>query len=473
LTSSAIEVLVSVDRYAGETLRRQIEDQLRRAIRSGTLKRGARIASTRDLARQLGVSRPVVVEAYAQLAAEGYLEIRQGSVPRVSPCVGPCREPSVKPQSVTSGPHVDFRTRSPDLAAFPRAEWLRSVRNALARMPNEELDYGDPRGTDALRRALADYLGRVRGLVADADRIMIVNGYAQGRVLVCRALAASGIKRVAVEDPCQTSLPGSVKVAGLSIIPILVDRDGIRVDALVRSDAEAVFLTPAHQFPTGAVMSGERRAAVLSWLRDRKAIALEDDYDAEYRYDRAPVGALQALEPARIIYGGTASKTLAPALRLGWLVVPPSLLEAVAREQSNADWGAPRIDQHAFADFLERGELDRHLRRQRVVYRERRDTLLRALDKFLPEATVVGISAGLHATVGLPPTDDELAIKEEAARRGIAVSTMRSNRVRPRGGPPTLLLGYANVSEASIGVGVKELAAAVRAARKNDGHRRA
>lgn len=466
MTSSSIEVLASVDRYAGETLRRQIEDQLRRAIRGGTLKRGARVASTRDLARQLGVSRPVVVEAYAQLASEGYLEIQQGKVPRVSRCVGPCREPEAKPLSVTSGPNVDFRTRSPDLAAFPRGEWLRSMRNALSKMPNEELDYGEPRGTDALRRALADYLGRVRGLVVDSEHIVIVNGYAQGRVLVCRALAASGIKRVAIEDPCQTSMPGAVKVAGLTIIPVPVDRDGIRVDVLERSDAEAVFMTPAHQFPTGAVMSGERRAAVLAWLRARKAIALEDDYDAEYRYDRAPVGALQALEPGRIIYGGTSSKTLAPALRLGWLVVPPSLLEAVTREQRNADWGAPRIDQHAFADFLERGELDRHLRRQRVVYRERRDTLLRALDKFLPEATVVGISAGLHATVGLPATDSERAIQEEASRRGIAVGVMGNNRVRPKTGSPTLLLGYANVSEASIRVGVKELAAAVRAARK-------
>ena len=465
MTSSSVEILVSVNRHSGETMRRQIEDQLRRAIRAGALKRGSRLASTRDLARQLDVSRPVVVEAYAQLAAEGYLEIRQGAVARVSCCAGPTREKSVKPTSVTTGPHVDFRTRSPDLAAFPRAEWLRSVRNALATMPNEELDYGDPRGTDVLRRALADYLGRVRGLVTDAERIVVVNGFAQGRVLVCRALAATGITRVAIEDPCQVALPVSARNAGLTVIPVPVDRDGIRVDVLARSDAEAVFLTPAHQFPTGAVMSGERRAALLAWLREKKAMVLEDDYDAEYRYDRAPVGALQAFEPGRIIYGGTASKTLAPALRLGWLVVPPSLLEAVAREQRFSDWGASRVEQHAFADFLERGALDRHLRRRRVVYRERRDALLGAIDKSLPEATVLGISAGLHATVGLPDADDEYAIQKEASRRGIAVSVMRDNCVKFRG-QPTLLLGYANVSEASIRVGVKELAAAVRAARR-------
>jgi GntR family transcriptional regulator / MocR family aminotransferase len=465
LTSSAVEVLASVNRDNGKTLRRQIEDQLRRAIRAGVLKKGSRVASTRDLAKQLGVSRPVVVEAYAQLAAEGYLEIKQGTLPRVSGCVGACREPKTIPQSVVSGPHVDFRTGRPDLSAFPRSAWLRSLRNVLTTIPHEELDYGDPRGADALRHALSEYLGRVRGLVTDAQHIVVVNGFAQGRVFVARALAASGITRVAVEDPCQAGLPVSVKYAGLTVIPIPVDQDGIRVDVLEKSNAEAVFLTPAHQYPTGAVMSGERRAAVLKWLRDRKAIALEDDYDAEYRYDRAPVGALQALEPARIIYGGTTSKTLAPALRLGWLVVPPSLLETVAKEQRSMDYGAPRIDQHAFADFLTSGELDRHLRRQRTVYRARRDALIAALAKALPEATVFGISAGLHATVGLPHTDDVRAIQEEASRRGIAVSLMLHNCIKTRGAPPTLLLGYAGVSEASIRVGVTELAAAVRATR--------
>lgn len=471
MSSSVVEILASVNRDNAGTLRRQIEDQLRRAIRSGTLKRGSRIASTRDLARQLGVSRPVVMEAYAQLAAEGYLEIKQGSSPHVSRCVGPCREVQAKPQSVVRGPNVDFRTRSPDLSAFPRAEWLRSVRNALSDMAHEELDYGDHRGTEALRQALSEYLGRVRGLVTDAERIVVVNGYAQGRVLVCRALAATGVRHVAIEDPCQTALPGSVRNAGLNLIPIPVDQDGIRVDLLAQSNAEAVFLTPAHQFPTGAVMSGERRAAVLAWLRDRRAIALEDDYDAEYRYDRAPVGALQALEPSRVIYGGTTSKTLAPALRLGWLAVPPSLLSAVGKAQREIDWGAPRIEQNAFADFLIRGELDRHLRRQRIAYRARRDTLISALAKALPDATICGICAGLHATVGLPDIDDAEAIKAEARRRGIGVSTMAEHRVRSRSGQPTLLLGYANVTEASIRVGIKELAAAVKATRRKNRRR--
>ena len=331
-------------------------------------------------------------------------------------------------------------------------------------MPDDELGYGDPRGTEVLRRALAEYLGRVRGLVTDAEHVVITSGYAQGRVLVCQALRAIGVRRLAVEDPGERTLRGAVVHAGLEVVPIPVDRDGIRVAELARSRADAVLLTPAHQFPTGAVLSGERRAELLAWLRDRNAIAVEDDYDAEYRYDRAPVGALQALEPARIVYAGTASKTLAPALRLGWLIVPPVLVEAISAARRQADLGGPRIEQNAFADFLNRGELDRHLRRQRASYRARRDALLLALKEAMPEATIFGICAGLHATVGLPDCYNELAIRDEALRRGIAVTAMSDHQFLARGGPPTLLLSYARSSEPTIRAGVRELAAAIRAA---------
>ncbi len=465
MTSRPIEILLSVARGSSRSLGRQIEDQLRIAIRQKILRPGSRVPSTRDLAHELGVSRPIVVDAYAQLAAEGYLVLKQGARPRVSGCVGPCREPAGKRQSPAVLPRIDFRVSVPDLSAFPRAAWLRSLREALAHMPNDELGYGDPRGAEVLRGALAEYLGRVRGLVTDAEHVVVTSGYAQGRVLVCQALRATGTKRIAIEDPGEAALRGAVEQAGLEVVPIPVDHDGIRVEDLARSGADAVFLTPAHQFPTGAVLSGERRAEILAWLRDRNAIAVEDDYDAEYRYDRAPVGALQALEPGRIIYAGTASKTLAPALRLGWLVVPPGLVGAIADARRRADLGGPRIEQHAFADFLSRGELDRHLRRQRARYRARRDALLLALKEALPEATIFGICAGLHATVGLPESDDEQAILEEAGRRGIAVSILTEHRLRSRGGPPTLLLGYARVDEPTIRTGVKQLAAAVLAVR--------
>jgi GntR family transcriptional regulator / MocR family aminotransferase len=466
LTSQPIELLLSVTRGGPRSLGAQIEDQLRRAIRAGTLRPGARLPSTRDLARQLGVSRPVVMDAYAQLAAEGYLTLRQGARPRVSDAAAPRPASATETVHAAPRPRFDFRPRVPDLSAFPRAAWLRSVRAALAAMQDSELDYGDPLGVEVLRSALAEYLGRVRGVVADPAHLVITSGFVQARGLVCRALAAAGAKRVAIEDPSHPEQRVTITQAGLELVPAACDEAGIRVEALERETVDAVFLTPAHQFPTGAVLAGERRRALLAWLRRRGAIAIEDDYDAEYRYDRAPVGALQGLEPDRVVYAGTASKTLAPALRIGWLVVPPHLLDAVSHEKRLADLGCPRIDQHAFGDFLARGELDRHLRRMRARYRARRDALVEALADALPEAEVKGIAAGLHAAVRLPETDSEQEIADEAHRRRIALTTMGDYRIEAGHHPPTLMLGYAQSPEPTIRAGVTELADAVRATRR-------
>jgi len=460
-TSQPIELLLAVTRDGGRTLGAQIEDQLRRAIRDGMLKTGARVPSTRDLARQLGVSRRIAVDAYAQLAAEGYLVLRQGARPYVSDAA-PAAAATEDAPAPDPPPRFDFRPSMPDVSTFPRAAWLRSLREALGTMTDDELRYGDPRGVEALRSALADYLGRVRGVVATPARVVVTCGYSQGLDVVCRALAAGGAERIALEDPCNPEQRWIAARAGLEPVPVAVDEHGLRVDELERAGAEAVVVAPAHQHPTGAVLTGERRAALIAWLRERDAIAIEDDYDAEYRYDRAAVGALHGLEPDRIVYAGSASKTLAPALRLGWLVVPPQLLDAVTREKDIADKGTARIEQHAFADFLARGELDRHLRRMRARSRPRRDALVAALAEALPEATVHGIAAGLHATVRLPDGDED-AIKAEAARRRIRFNTMGDYRAEA-GGPPTLMLGYAAVPEAAIRAGIRELGEAVRAA---------
>jgi len=465
LTSRPVDILVAVDRESPRTLGRQIEDQLRQAIRDTTLRPGARLPSTRDLARELGISRPIVVDAYAQLAGEGYLELRPGTRPRVTGCAGPCQPPTTKRSDPAPEPRYDFRSGVPDLSAFPRSAWMRSLREALTRMRDADFGYTDPHGTEVLRLALRDYLGRVRGVVTDAERVVITSGYSQGRSLVCRALAASGIKRIAVEDPCHDEVRVSGAGAGLELVPVPVDDEGIRVDALERTAVHAVFVTPAHQYPTGAVLSGVRRMALLDWLRRRNGFAIEDDYDAEYRYDRAPVGSLQSMDPERVVYAGTASKTLAPAMRLGWLIVPPRLLGPVQQQQRQVDFGVSRVEQHAFADFLSRGELDRHLRRMRARYRARRDALGAALARELPEATVRGIAAGLHATVELAAGDDERAIAAEAVRRRIALMTLGEVRAGAPGGPATLLLGYAQLAEAAIPAAVRELAAAVHATR--------
>jgi GntR family transcriptional regulator / MocR family aminotransferase len=462
-TSQPIELLVSVSREAPRTLGAQIEDQFRRAIREGALRPGARVPSTRDLARQLGVSRRIAVDAYAQLAAEGYLALRQGARPQVSETAALAGEAvAVTPDRP---PRWDFRPSVPDVSTFPRTAWLRSLREAVTNISDADLGYGDMRGVEELRVALADYLGRVRGVVGSPGNIVVTCGYSQGLGLVCQALAAAGAKRVAYENPTWPEQVQTAVRAGLEPVPVEVDEGGIRVDELERADADAVVLTPAHQHPMGMVLSGERRTQLLAWLRARDAIAIEDDYDAESRYDRAAVGALQGLEPDRVVYAGSLSKTLAPALRIGWLVVPPTLLDAVAEEKVIADRGTGRIEQHALADFLARGELDRHLRRMRVRYRARRDALIEAIGEELPEAIVRGIAAGLHALVELPETDDEQAIVEEVRARRIHLETMRDYWPPDDSRPPTLMLGYAKMSEPTIRAGVHEIAEAVRATR--------
>ncbi len=464
-TSRPYELLLTVSRDAPGTLGAQIEDQLRRAIRSGGLRSGAPVPSTRDLARQLGVSRRVAVDAYAQLAAEGYLALRQGAQPRVAD--GTAVQAAPAPGAATRpapAARYDFRPTRPDVSSFPRAAWLRSVRDTVTAMTDADLGYGDPCGVEALRADLAEYLGRVRGVVADPRCVVVTGGFLQGLNVVCRALVARGARRIALEDPSSWEGGQIAARAGLEPVPVPVDELGMRIDRLERAGVDAVVLTPAHQHPTGVVLAPERRTALMAWLRAAEAIAIEDDYDAEYRYDRPAVGALQGLDPDRVVYAGTMSKVLAPALRLGWIVVPPGMLDAVRHEKQLADQGSPRIEQLAFADFLRRGELDRHLRRMRARYRARRDAMVATLAAELPEATVRGIAAGLHVTVALPAADDEQAVRREAARRRIEFGVLGDYEPGEEH-PPTLLLGYPQLPEPAIRAGVRLLAEAVRAAR--------
>ena len=330
-------------------------------------------------------------------------------------------------------------------------------------MTDAELGYSDPRGATVLRSALADYLGRVRGVVADPERVVVTYGYAQGLALVCRALAARGASRIGMEDPSNLDDQAIVTGAGLEPVPIGVDADGLRVDELARLAPDAVIVTPAHQQPTGVVLSRERRLALVDWLRAHGAVAVEDDYDAEYRYDRAAVGALQGLAPEHVIYAGTTSKTLAPALRLGWLVVPAALLEGIAQDKLVGDRGAARIEEYAFADFVTRGELDRHLRRMRARYRRQRDAMVQALARELPEA--VG-----HGHRRRPARDGRVA---RGLRRGGHPRRGRPSPDRPQlddrlprglgAGSTTLMLGYGSVPEPAIEPGVREIAEVVRA----------
>ena len=465
-TSQPLELLLSVARDNGAgTLGAQIEEQLRGAIRDGTVRAGARVPSTRDLARQLGVSRRVVVDAYAQLAAEGYLTMRQGARPHVADGAAALAEPDPdEALPATRPPRFDFRPSVPDVSTFPRAAWLRSLREAVTTMLDTDLAYGDANGVDALRIALAEYLGRVRGVSGGPARVIVTSGYTQGLGILGHTFAATGARRFGVEDPGDAEAHAILTRAGLEPVPIPVDEHGLRVDALAAARVDGVVLTPAHQHPTGVVLSGARRNELLAWLREHDAIAVEDDYDAEYRYDRAAVGALQGLDPQRIVYAGTASKTLAPGLRIGWLVVPARLVDALRQEKRLSDRGTSHVDQRAFADFIDRGELDRHLRRMRQLYRGRRDALVGALAEALPDARVRGIAAGMHVMVELPAGDDEAAIRAEARRRRIRFETLAD--YGDGEGPPVLMLGYGQIAEPAIPAGIRELADAVTATRR-------
>jgi|SRR5215207_129870 len=348
---AVVELLLALDRRATGPLRAQLEEQLRAAVRAGRLAPGTALPSTRALARELGVSRGVVVETYDQLAAEGYLATRQGAATRVAEAA--FRPAAAAPAPAAARPpRFDFRPGAPDVALFPRTRWIASLRRALRAAPDARLDYGDAHGAPELRAALAGYLGRVRGVASDPGRIVVTSGMAQGMALFGRTLIARGARRIAVEDPWSTPGRDQLVTTGLEPVPVDVDANGLRVDRLEAAAPDAVVVTPAHQFPTGVVLSPERRAALAEWAVRSDAFVLEDDYDAEYRFDRAPVGAVQGLAPDRVVYAGSVSKTLAPALRLGWLVVPERLAGAIAAAKAADDLGTPIVEQLALADFL-------------------------------------------------------------------------------------------------------------------------
>jgi GntR family transcriptional regulator / MocR family aminotransferase len=456
-----LDLLISLDRTR-PSLKAQVEEQLRAAVRDERLAPGSALPSSRGLANELGVSRGVVVEAYSQLVAEGYLVTRPGGVTRVALAASPGARALPAP-AAERPPRFDFRPGGPDVSLFPRDAWLASLRRSLRSAPDVRLDYGDPRGAPELRVALASYLGRVRGAACDPERVIVTSGMAQGLALLGRTLVARGGRRIAVEDP--SSGPGREQLAstGLEIVPVRVDEQGLRTEDLAEHDGlDAVMITPAHQFPLGVVLSPARRAQLAEWAARADVLVLEDDYDAEYRYDRAPVGTLQGLAPERVLYAGSVSKTLAPGLRLGWMVAPERIAAELVAAKERDDLGTPVVEQLALADFLERGELDRHLRRTRGVYRRRRDALVRALAAELPDWEPTGIAAGLHLVALLPPGSDEAAVLAAARERGVALYGLGEHSVGPR--PPALLLGYGRIAEPAIAPGVAELAAGYAAA---------
>lgn len=441
-------VLVELNRDGEVPLHEQIERSIRADIRAGRLGPGTRLPSTRSFAAELGISRGVVSEAYSQLAAEGYLLASQGAPTRVARVV---RSPTSPAPSPSLLPSFTYRLDPglPDLAGFPRDRWLRSLRAAWRQAPIDAVDYPDPRGVPALRETLAEYLGRVRGAAADPEQLIVCTGFSQGLSLIARWLAGRGVERVALEDPGWHAHRLIVEQAGLEVVPIPVDAAGIRVDALETSDASAVVVTPAHQFPTGRVLSSERRAALIEWAERGERLIVEDDFDAELRYDRGGVGALQGLAPERVAYIGSASKRLVPGMRLGWMLTPSWLGWPLISVKAIEDRGSEAIGQLALHDFIARGELDRHLRRMRLHYQRRREALMEALGRRLPEVRVEEGAAGLYELAELPADVDEAALIGAAASRGVGLEGLTLHRFRPAG-PAGLVLGFAGLPEPAI-----------------------
>lgn len=453
-------LLVELDREADVPLHEQIERSIREDVRAGRLAAGARLLSSRSLATELGVSRGVVSEAYGQLAAEGYLLARQGAPVRVAHAV---RAASPRTPSPSLRPSFTHRLDPglPDLAGFPRDRWLRSLRAAWREAPIDAVDYPDPRGVPALRETLAEYLGRVRGAAADPEQLIVCTGFSQGLTLIARWLSSRGVSSVALEDPGWHSHRLIVEQAGLTVEPIPVDAEGLRVDLLERSEAAAVIVTPAHQFPTGAVLSSERRAALVEWAERGERLIVEDDFDAELRYDRTRVGALQGLAPERVAYIGSASKRLVPGMRLGWMLTPSWLGWPLISVKAIEDRGSEAIGQLALQDFIARGELDRHLRRMRLRYQRRREALLESLARHLPEARAGEGAAGLFELATFPEKIDESALVSAAAGRGVGVEGLALHRFKP-GGAPGLVLGFAAMPEPAIEQAVRLLGEAHR-----------
>ncbi|MFD0419693.1 PLP-dependent aminotransferase family protein [Streptomyces sp. NPDC127108] len=490
--------------------------QIRRAVAEGLLPPGSRLPATRVLADELGVSRGVVTEAYRRLTEDGHVEGRgrAGTVVLAAPLVRPpedgvtergragsgraaghraehragergteerragerraaarrtgARDGGSEERALFGDPldtgvfdalraapaRVDLSPGLPDLAAFPRAAWLRAERAVLAGLVPADFGYGDPRGTPALRRAVARWLALNRGIAADPDEVLIVAGTAQALGLLALALKDEGVTRVALEDPSSLGIRQHLRNSGLESPPVPVDERGVRVDALRATGARVALLTPAHQFPTGVVLDGERRRELADWARDGGLI-IEDDYDAEHRYDRPPVPALRSTLADHVAYAGSVSKLLAPALRVGWLLAPRRYRDALVDAKRFADLGNAALPQLVLAHLMESGELERHLRFLRRRHRGRRDAMIAALTDRLPGAVVHGAAAGLHLTVTLDPGCDDVALAAAALERGVKAQPLSWHAQRP--GRPGLVLGYAASTPSAIREGVSVL----------------
>jgi GntR family transcriptional regulator/MocR family aminotransferase len=447
--------------------RAQLERGLRAAIREGRLRPDTRLPSTRALAAELGVSRRLVVDAYEQLVAEGHLVALRGSGTRVAPQPPGPRQPAPsQPAEPPPQPDViDLFAGAPEPALFPRRAWSRALRRTVETLADSRLSYGEFGGAEELRLALSEHLGRVRGAAVEPGQIVATSGYQQGLRIFCQLIRSRGGRRVAVEDPGYPIAAWTIESEQLDAVPIPIDDRGIDVDAVVASNADAAVVTPAHSMPLGVALAPERRRELTAWARGQGALVLEDDYDAELRYDRGPTGCLQGLAPDVVVLAGSVSKTLAPTLRLGWLCLPGDLVAEATALRATFDGGGTRFIEVAFAELLSSGAFDRHIRASRQRYRRKRSLLLDAVSTKLPGARLEGIAGGLHAVLELPTGSDENEVIAAAGRGGVKVQGLGDYTLdHPR--PPSLVIGYGPPSDRELRRAVAIIAEAVSCCRR-------
>ncbi|WP_329528871.1 MocR-like pyridoxine biosynthesis transcription factor PdxR [Streptomyces sp. NBC_01462] len=409
---------------AGRGVRRALAEAVRKAVRTGHLPPGTRLPSSRRLAADLSLARNTVADAYTDLVAEGWLTARRGSGTLVADRMN-TRPISARLTAEPSGDLChDLIPGNPDLTTFPRAAWLKATRRALAAAPADALGYGDPRGRPELRAALADHLARARSVYVSPDHILICAGVSHGLQILSGVLAGRGARNVAVESYGLDKYCALLAAVGLQTLPLPFDTHG--TDPLPPVGTDAVLLTPAHQFPVGTALPRDRRTAVVDWARRTGGLVLEDDYDGEFRFGRQSVGALQGLDPDHVIYLGSASKTLAPGLRLAWMALPPALAEEAAAAKGQID-SCEVLSQLTMAEFITSGAYDRHVRAARRRYRDRRDALVTALAQHAPKVRVIGTPAGLHTVLALPPGTEQRVL-QAATRQGLKVAGLSRYR---------------------------------------------
>jgi GntR family transcriptional regulator / MocR family aminotransferase len=444
----------------GTRVRAGLEAALRAAVRDGRLRPGSRLPASRGLARDLGLARNTVADAYGQLVAEGWLEARTGSGTWVAE--RPVQATSAKGPALAApaSPRYDLRAGIPAVSAFPRAPWLAACRAAISAADEAALGYPDPRGVPQLREAIAGYLARARGVVASPERVIVCAGFAHGLAMVCQVLSERGVAAIAAEAYGHRLHRRIARSQGVVVSSLPVDPAGAVPDAIGR-DVGAVVLTPGHQYPLGMTLAPARRAAFIRWAAQAGSLVVEDDYDGEFRYDRQPVGAMQALAPDHVIYAGTASKSLAPGLRLGWLVVPETMIDELVAVKETSGFCNGTLDQLALAGLIGSGGYDRQIRQARLTYRRRRDRLISALASSVPSVGLTGIAAGLHAVAELPPGQTEQDVVDRATAHGVAVDGLGDYTADGHERAPALVIGYGRPAEHAFSTAIGRLCAAL------------